>query len=156
MGARHCVSGRRGYRRRPARERSVNCPDCTADSHLIASLHAQCSSGRKGHRRSGLPGEARHLHPPWGRGPRSELHEGGMAEGGPKVDRRQGRRRNLRPCRAHPRYGYLRLSARLWGARSLTRTLPSDSLKCIAWKGRAIVVGFAAGSIEKAGLTTGR
>lgn len=25
----------------------------------------------------------------------------------------------------------------------------SDSLKCIAWKGRAIVVGFAAGEIEK-------
>jgi hypothetical protein len=25
----------------------------------------------------------------------------------------------------------------------------TDSLKCIAWKGRAIVVGFAAGTIEK-------
>ena len=24
-----------------------------------------------------------------------------------------------------------------------------DSLKCIAWKGRALVVGFAAGNIEK-------
>lgn len=27
--------------------------------------------------------------------------------------------------------------------------LIKDSLKCIAWKGRAIVVGFAAGEIEK-------
>ena len=27
-----------------------------------------------------------------------------------------------------------------------------DSLKCIAWKGRAIVVGFAAGQIEKLAL----
>jgi len=27
--------------------------------------------------------------------------------------------------------------------------LINDSLKCIAWKGRAIVVGFAAGTIEK-------
>jgi NADPH2:quinone reductase len=26
----------------------------------------------------------------------------------------------------------------------------TDCLKCIAWKGRAIVVGFAAGKIEKA------
>lgn len=25
----------------------------------------------------------------------------------------------------------------------------SDSLKCIAWKGRALVVGFAGGQIEK-------
>lgn len=24
-----------------------------------------------------------------------------------------------------------------------------DSLKCIAWKGRALVIGFAAGTIEK-------
>ena len=24
-----------------------------------------------------------------------------------------------------------------------------DSLKCIAWKGRAVVVGFAGGKIEK-------
>ncbi len=30
-----------------------------------------------------------------------------------------------------------------------TDWLLSDSLKCIAWKGRAIVVGFAAGEIEK-------
>ncbi|SCV73427.1 BQ2448_7353 [Microbotryum intermedium] len=28
------------------------------------------------------------------------------------------------------------------------------SLKCIAWNGRALVVGFAAGTIEKAGLTS--
>jgi hypothetical protein len=28
----------------------------------------------------------------------------------------------------------------------------SDSLKCIAWKGRVIVVGFAGGEIEKVGL----
>ena len=27
--------------------------------------------------------------------------------------------------------------------------LPIDSLKCIAWKGRAVVVGFAGGKIEK-------
>ena len=27
--------------------------------------------------------------------------------------------------------------------------LLTDSLKCIAWKGRAIVVGFAGGKIEK-------
>jgi NADPH2:quinone reductase len=27
--------------------------------------------------------------------------------------------------------------------------LINDSLKCIAWKGRALVVGFAAGTIEK-------
>ena len=27
-----------------------------------------------------------------------------------------------------------------------------DSLKCIAWKGRAVVVGFAAGQIEKLAL----
>ena len=26
---------------------------------------------------------------------------------------------------------------------------PTDSLKCIAWKGRAVVVGFAGGKIEK-------
>ena len=26
---------------------------------------------------------------------------------------------------------------------------PLDSLKCIAWKGRALVIGFAAGTIEK-------
>ena len=25
----------------------------------------------------------------------------------------------------------------------------TDSLKCIAWKGRALVIGFAAGTIEK-------
>ena len=50
----------------------------------------------------------------------------------------------------------MHLGTGLCGQRSLTRTLPSDSLKCIAWKGRAIVVGFAAGSIEKVGLTTGR
>jgi NADPH2:quinone reductase len=28
-------------------------------------------------------------------------------------------------------------------------SLPIDSLKCIAWKGRAVVVGFAGGKIEK-------
>ena len=27
--------------------------------------------------------------------------------------------------------------------------LIKDSLKCIAWKGRAVVVGFAGGEIEK-------
>ena len=27
--------------------------------------------------------------------------------------------------------------------------LPIDSLKCIAWKGRTVVVGFAGGKIEK-------
>jgi len=29
------------------------------------------------------------------------------------------------------------------------RPLPIDSLKCIAWKGRAVVVGFTGGKIEK-------
>jgi threonine dehydrogenase-like Zn-dependent dehydrogenase len=27
--------------------------------------------------------------------------------------------------------------------------LPTDCLKCIAWKGRALVIGFAGGTIEK-------
>ena len=30
----------------------------------------------------------------------------------------------------------------------------SDCLKCIAWKGRAIVVGFAGGEIEKVRMHT--
>jgi NADPH:quinone reductase len=31
----------------------------------------------------------------------------------------------------------------------LTHASPTDCLKCIAWKGRAVVVGFAGGKIEK-------
>ena len=38
----------------------------------------------------------------------------------------------------------------------LTCILPTDSLKCIAWKGRAVVVGFAGGKIEKVVLTPPR
>ena len=30
---------------------------------------------------------------------------------------------------------------------------PTDSLKCIAWSGRALVVGFAGGAIEKVRVT---
>lgn len=34
-------------------------------------------------------------------------------------------------------------------------TTSIDSLKCIAWKGRALVIGFAAGNIEKVTIPLG-
>lgn len=37
--------------------------------------------------------------------------------------------------------------------RCLLTVFPIDSLKCIAWEGRAIVVGFAGGEIEKVRLS---
>jgi NADPH:quinone reductase len=49
---------------------------------------------------------------------------------------------DIRPGRPHQRYQSHSLSIKY-----LTSCL--DSLKCIAWKGRALVVGFAGGQIEK-------
>lgn len=141
MGSRHRVCGRCGYRRCPDRQRSVRHPGCSSllnqrPTALGAKVIAAAGSAEK----IGISKQY------------------GGADYGIDYTKRGWQKEVMKITGGHgvdvvfDPVGMIKGisgGCHVIHARVSDTLLCLDCLKCIAWKGRAVVVGFAAGPIEK-------